>query len=109
MSFVINWENLLSFPAELIHILIRTSVDNFSKTKNKSGEKKNAIRKHIKRKLKRKFIIESYYGDFCPTCKEFSTKKFLPAFVGHYFDEKIKTVKFSILYDLSCSEIVQII
>lgn len=106
---LINWKNLFYLPAEVIHILIRTSVDNFSKTKNRSKEEKNDIRKYIKRKLRKKYIIENYYGDVCPTCKEFSIKGFLPAFIGHHLDEKTKTVRFAKIYDLPCSEIAHII
>ncbi|TFG24806.1 MAG: hypothetical protein EU529_03200 [Promethearchaeota archaeon] len=108
-QYLINWENIFSLPAELIHILIRTSINNFRKTKNKSLEDKREIRKYIKRKLKRKHIIETFYGKYCSACKEFSVVKHLPAIVGHHADKKTKTINASKLYDLSCSEIVKIL
>jgi len=108
-KYLINWENILSLPAEQIHILIRISVDSFYKN-NKSTKEKERIRQKIVKKLKKKYIIESIYGGYCPLCGEFNTKEHLTAFHFNHSDEETKTVEASDLYNTnSCSEIARIL
>jgi len=109
-KYLINWENIFSLPAEMIHILIVISVDNFHKTKSLPYKSKNYIKSRIVKKLKKRYIIEYFYGEICHTCEEFSTKEHLPAFHYHHKDDRIKSCNASDLYDTnSCSEIVRIL
>lgn len=109
-NYLINWEEIFSLHAELIHMLIRTSVENFRLTKNLSRRFKKEIRRHIINYLKKRYIIESFYGEYCPTCREFNTKRHLSAFHFNHKDKKLKNVNASDLYSLySCSEIVKIL
>ncbi len=107
--YLINWKDLLSLPADLIHLIIYTAVNNFRLTKDLSTEKKAQIRIKILRKIKKKYILELFYGDLCHTCKEFSTRKHLPSFIFHHIDEELKTVNASDLFHLSCSKIIKIL
>ena len=109
-NYLINWENLFSLPAELIHLLIRTSVENHRLTRNLPIKSKKEIRRRIKSYIKKRYIIERIYGEFCPTCVEFNTKKHLSAFHFNHEDKKTKNIEASNLYSLhSCSEIVKIL
>lgn len=109
-SYLITWEDIFSLPVELIHILIKISVDNYTLTKNwAKGDKKRA-RRNIVNYLKKRFIIEHFFGQFCPTCKEFQINKHLPAFHFHHADGRIKNVNASDVYNQhSCSEIISIL
>lgn len=109
-NYLINWENLFSLPAELIHLLIRTSVENHRLTRNLPIKFKKEIRRRIKSYIKKRYIIECVYGEYCPTCVEFNTKKHLSAFHFNHEDKKTKNIEASNLYSLhSCSEIVKIL
>jgi len=107
--YLINWKNLFRYPPEVIHALIRISVDTFYKTKLLSVNKKAGIRDAIARYMKKRYIIEFFYGGSCHTCGEFHTNNHLPAFVYHHKNEESKTVNISKVYHLTCSEIIQII
>ncbi len=109
-SYLITWEEILSLPVELIHILIKVSVENFPLTKNWTKIDKKRVRGNIIKYLKKRFIIEHFFGNYCPTCMEFQTKKHLPAFHFNHADDNIKNVNASDLYgQYSCSEIVAIL
>ena len=108
-KYLISWENIFSLPAEEIYMLIIASINNFHLTKNQSQNTKRNIRNAIVRKLKKRFIIERFYGEYCHTCGEFSIKKHLSAFHYHHKNENTKTVDASEIYDLSCPEIIQIL
>ena len=108
-KFLINQKDIFSYPPELIHALIRISVDNFHKTKKLSTNAKAGIRDAITRYLKKQYIIEHFYGEHCHTCGEFSIKKHLSSFTFHHKDVNMKNVNASKLYHLSCSEIAQIL
>ena len=109
-SYLITWEELFSLPADLIHILIRISVENFALTKNWAIIDKKRARRNIVKYMKKRFIIEHFFGNYCPTCMEFQTKKHLPAFHFNHADDRIKNINASDLYNqYSCSEIVAIL
>ena len=116
-KYLINWENIperfpqdiFSLSAELIHILIKVSINNFHKTKHKPRGKKKEIKRRIVHYLKKRCIIRSY-GIYCPTCGEFSIIEHLPVFHFMHFSKENKTVNASDLYSYySCSEIAQIL
>lgn len=116
-KYLINWENIpkrfpqdiFSLSAELIHILIKVSINNFHKTKHKLRGKKKEIKRRIVHYLKKRYIIRSY-GIYCPTCGEFSIIEHLPVFHFMHFSKENKTVNASDLYSsYSCSEIAQIL
>ena len=110
-KYLINKDDIFSLPPEVIHMLIITSVNNYCKTKSKTPRQKESIRKKIVRYLKKRFIIELYYGDFCHICGEFKVKEYLPVFISHHSDKKLKTINVSDLYDknLPCSEILRVL
>ncbi len=108
-NYLINWKNLFSIPAELIHIIIRTSVENHYLTKNLSTKVKGDIRRGIKRYIKKRYILVNFYGKICPTCGEFNIKEYHSVFSFHHLDENTKTILASDLYDLPCSEIARIL
>jgi len=109
-NYLINWKNIFSLPAELIHILIMISVNNFYLTRNLPTQEKKQIRGKIVRKLKKSYIIERLYGEYCHTCGEISIKKHLTAFHFNHLDEGTKSVEASDLYNIySCSKIVRIL
>jgi len=85
-------------------------VDNHRDTKDLPAISKDLIRLEIKYLLKKRYIIEFFYGDYCHTCGEFSTRNYLNAFhFNHVYGDK-KTVTFTKLSKyLTCSEIVQIL
>ncbi len=108
-KYIINKEELFSFSAELIHIIIRTCIENFYLTKNLSTKTKRAIRRSIKRYIKKRYILETFYGKFCPTCEEFNIKENHSIFSFHHNDDNSKTIEAIDLYDLPCSEIIRIL
>ena len=108
-KYIINWKDIFSYPPELIHALIRISVDNFRETKRLTPNTKAGIRDAIARYIKKRYIIEYFYGEFCHTCREFRISKHLPAFTYHHKNEETKTVNISKVYHLPCSEIIRII
>lgn len=61
------------------------------------------------RLLTKRYIIESIYGEICPTCGEFNTKDHLTVFIFHHLNKKIKSIDASKLYHLPCTEIVRIL
>lgn len=116
-KYLINWENIpeefpqdiFSLSAELIHILIKVSINNFHKTMNKSRGKKKEIKRHIENYLQKRYIIRPY-GIVCPACEEFNIIEHLPVFHFIHFKKENKTVNASDLYSsYSCSEIAQIL
>lgn len=125
---LINWENLpkrfpqdiFSLPAELIGVLIRVSVNNFKKTKNLTKDLIYYSQYSILRFLKKKYLIQNSYGDYCHTCEEFNIKKYLPSFDFHhikgsrfhenpYIRTKIKSINTLFIHSYSCSEIAKIL
>ncbi len=109
-SYLITWEDIFSLPVELIHILIRISVDNYSVTKNWTKIDKKRARRNIVNYMKKRFIIEEFFGKYCPTCREFQTTKHLPAFHFNHADDRTKRVSASDVYSqYSCSQIVTIL
>lgn len=116
-KYIINWENIpekfpqdiFSLSSELIHILIKVSINNFHKTRHKSRGKKKEIKRYIVNYLKKRYILR-YYGIYCPTCGEFNITEHLPIFHFIHFSKENKTVNASDLYSYySCSEIAQIL
>ena len=107
--YLISWDKIFSLPAEEIYILIITSINNFRLTKNYSERKKLSIRQRILAFLKKRYIIENFYGEYCQTCGEFSTKRHLTVFQFSHENKELKTVEANRLYytGLSCSEIAQ--
>jgi hypothetical protein len=62
--------------------------------------------------LKRRYIIEMFYGEFCHVCGEFNTKDHLVSFHFNHKDEDKKTLLASELFKnekITCSEIVQVL
>lgn len=109
-KYLVNYKNLFFFSSEIIHLLVRISVDNFAKTKNLTVINKSAIRRDLIRYLKKKYIIERFYGNYCHICGEFSIENNLSAFIFHHLDENTKTISASTLYNkYTCSEIVSIL
>jgi len=130
---LINWQNIpkrfpqdiFSLPSELIHLIIRASVSNFWKIKKSNSRfKEHIARYQIVRYLRKRYIIEHFFGNKCPTCQEIDTINYLPAFDFHHISHprfhenpyihkedqnRIETV--SNLYDKDyiCSEIAQIL
>ena len=108
-SFLINFKNIFSFSSELIHMIIMTSLNNYQKTKELSKLKKKKKRDRIKAFLKKRYIIDHFYGESCHICKEFNIGEYLPVFHFHHEDDQIKTINASELFHLPCSEIVKIL
>ena len=109
-KYLISWEKIFSYPPEIIQIIIRISVDSFHKTKTLSIEKKKEVRRYIRYKLKKRFIIEHYYGEYCHICGEFSTRENLPAFQFAHLEEELKSIDASSLYkSFTCSEVARIL
>jgi hypothetical protein len=121
---LINLIDIFSLPAQLIHILIRISIENFHKTKNFSIENKRSARDSIIVFLKKRYIFEKVYGERCPTCLEFNIKEHLPAFDFNHLDKHhyhenpyikeehhgyIKSVAGLYNKDYNCSEIAKIL
>jgi len=103
-------KNIFALSPELIHTLIRISVDNHLKTKNLPLTHKDNIRIELARLLKKRYIIETFYGESCHICNEFSTKFYLTAFQFNHKDENKKTIKISKLSKyLTCTEIIEIL
>ena len=92
-KYLINWEGLFDLDPEIIHILIKTSINSFSYTKNLTSNQRNIVKLSIIRFLKKKYIIESFYGTHCHTCGEFNTIDHLSAFDFHHDDEDQKGEK----------------
>ncbi len=109
-NHLIMWDKIFSYSPEVIHVLIRIAVDNHRDTKNLLAISKDLIRLEIAYLLKKRYIIEYFYGDYCHTCGEFSIKKYLNAFHFNHMQEDKKTVTFTKLSKyLTCSEIVRIL
>jgi len=109
-QYLINWEKIFSLPAELIHIIIRTSVENFRETRELSNLQKKSIRRLLSRALKKRFILEHLYKDKCPLCEEFDIKQHLGAFDFSHQKEEEKSINASDLYYLhDCGEILKIL
>ena len=108
-KYLIGWKDIFSLSAEAINILIITSINNFRVTKELSKNEKLNIRRSIKKKLRKRYIIEYFYGEKCHICGEFNTREHLPSFEFNHLDKKKKKMNFSDLYERPCSEIVRII
>ncbi len=115
---LISWRNIPNnFPkdiflltSELIFTIIRICVDSHPKTKDFDYRKKDNVRVEIAKLLKKRYIIESIYGEKCHICGEFDTKNHLTSFQFNHVDEKNKSIKPSrISKHLSCSDIVEIL
>lgn len=103
-------QDIFSLSPELIHVLIRISVNHFSYTKNKSTSSKDNVRVELVRLLKKRYIIEIFYGEDCHICGEFNTKEHIYSFQFCHIKEDKKTVDFSKLSKYySCSEIAKIL
>ncbi|MHA1489722.1 MAG: hypothetical protein ACTSRI_08705 [Promethearchaeota archaeon] len=75
---------------------------------NLPNDNKKIIRRRIKNRIKKKYIIEHLYGNNCHICNEFNTKMHMRTFDFCHQNPDNKTVNASSLYDtLSCSEIVE--
>ena len=134
---LISWENIprefpykdiFDLPAEIIHILVKICVDNFSLPEPLPGrqivrdqninERRLNVRKYVIDFLKERYIIDRIHGGVCLVCGEFNTKDHLPAFeYSHLFkkseltpEERKKREKYTITYlyrTFTCSEIVK--
>ncbi len=103
-------QNIFSLSPELIHTLVKISINIHNKTKNLSIKQKGYIKLSLISLLKRRYIIESIYGDKCHLCGEFNTKDHLVSFQFNHNNKDTKTLLASDLFKteaLSCSEIVQ--
>ena len=80
-------QDIFSLSPEIIHTLIRISVDNHPKTKNLSIRQKDNVRVEITRLLKKRYIIETVYGEKCHICMEFNTKDHLTVFQFSHLDK----------------------
>ncbi|MFX1453193.1 MAG: hypothetical protein ACFFCM_20335 [Promethearchaeota archaeon] len=109
-DYIVNFQKIFSYPSELIHLIIKVSLESFRLTKNLTPNEKAYKKKNIIRKIKKRYIIERFYGDYCYICGEFSTKKDLSAFEFHHKYENPDNIKAHELFDIhSCSEIVEIL
>ncbi len=109
-QYLINWEKIFSLPAGLIHIIIRTAVENFHETRELSNLQKKSIRRLLSRTLKKRFILEQLYKDKCPLCEEFNIKQHLGAFDFSHQNQEEKSINASDLYQLhDCREILKIL
>jgi len=109
-DYIINWKDLFSLPAELIHLLVKVSIKYFKHTKYLSPNEKASKKKNILRKIKKRYIIESFYGEFCHVCGEFGIRKDLNAFDFHHQHKDLRNIKAHELYDThSCPEIAKIL
>ena len=109
-DYIVNWKDLFSFPAEMIHLLVRVSINNFRLTKDLSPNEKAAKKKNMLRKIKKRYIIERFYGEYCHICEEFNIREDLSAFDYHHLNEDSQNIKAHELYDTySCSEIIKIL
>jgi len=125
---LINWKNIppkfpqdiFSLPPELILLIIKISIENFSNSKNESYHTKMYIRNTIVRYLKKRYLIEQYYGKVCHSCGEFPLFDYLPSFDFHhysgkkfqnnpYLHSKIKDASQLFIQSYTCSEIAQIL
>ena len=134
---LISWENIpkefpykdiFDLPAEIIHILVKICVDNFSLPEPLPGrqivreqdinERRLNVRKYVIDFLKERYIIDRIHEGVCPVCGEFNTRDHLPAFeYSHLFkkseltpEERKKREKYTITYlyrTFTCSEIVK--
>lgn len=117
---LINWEDIFTLPSDLIHILAKVSVENFKKTRNLSRDSSYYARYTIIRYLKKRYIFENFYGEFCPTCRESNIKGYLPSFDYHHIDGPrfdhnpyvktlVKSASELFIQSYSCSEIAKIL
>ncbi|TKJ22166.1 MAG: hypothetical protein CEE42_13205 [Promethearchaeota archaeon Loki_b31] len=114
---LISWKDLpnyfpdkiQSLSPELIHALIKISINAYPITKNLNSKQKAYIKLSIISLLKRKYIIETLYGESCQICGEFNTIEHLVSFHFNHIDETKKTLVASNLFkseEITCSEIV---
>ena len=109
-DYIVNMKGLFSLPAELIHLIVKVSINSFRLTKNLSPNEKANKKKNILRKIKKRYIIEKFYGEFCHVCEEFSIRKDLMAFDFHHLSNDFEKIKAHELYDtLPCSKIATIL
>jgi hypothetical protein len=109
-DYIVNMKGLFSLPAELIHLIVKISINSFRLTKNLSTNEKASKKKNILRKIKKRYIIEKFYGEFCHVCEEFSIRKDLMAFDFHHLSNDFEKIKAHELYDtLHCSKIATIL
>ena len=108
--YLINWAKLFSYPAEIIRLLVRVAVDNFHKTRDLTVVKKKEKRRYIRSKIKKKYIIEVFYGGYCPTCGKFNTQNHLTSYHFAHANQHIDDFD---IYDLyrskPCSKIVEVL
>jgi len=103
-------QDIFSLEPELIHTLTRVSIENHPDTRFLSQKKKSSIKLSIISLLKRRYIIENFYGRKCHICKEFNTIEHLVSFHFHHQDKTKKTTLASDIYStesITCSEIVK--
>ncbi len=81
---LINTNFMSKFSAESIHLFIRTAVNNFRGTMNKTARQKEGIRNNIIQFMRKKYIIDSIYGMSCQICGETDIEDYLPSFIFHH-------------------------
>jgi len=79
-EYLINYKEVFLLPAQLIYIIIRISVNNNHLTQYFSKDQKRTVQDSIIAFFRKRYILESEYGEKCPACQEFTIKKHLPAF-----------------------------
>ncbi|TFG17071.1 MAG: hypothetical protein EU531_04390 [Promethearchaeota archaeon] len=85
-------------------------MESFRLTKNLSKARKRSIRMRIKNRIKKKYLIETLYGNKCLICGEFNTKDHIRTFNFCYVDPRRKTCQASDLFNTyTCSEIADIL
>jgi len=96
--------------AEVIHTLIKISINSNKITKNLNSKQKAYVKLSIIGLLKKKYIIETFFGERCQICGEFNTKDHLVCFHFNHIDNNQKTILASDLYkseSITCTEIVK--
>lgn len=137
---LISWEDIpfpyndvFDLPAEIIHIIVRISVDNIPPhllkplpkrrprvRKFDIDERRKFVKGFVVYFLKKRYIIDRIYSGICPTCGEFNTRDHLPSFEFNHFYEilklspeergkyiRIRKKANRIINDFSCSEAVK--
>ncbi len=115
---LISWNNIpFNFPqdifllsSEIIHSIVKISIQSHPITRKLTPKLQSSVKLSLITLLKRKYIIEKFYGEMCHICGEFNTKEHLVAFHFHHkFSEK-KTIEAHKLFgneSITCNEIVQ--